>query len=101
MHKAAGDFMAEWNRAIAEDDRGVEAPKAASKRANADVDESDLADIPGAWQKGKLDKLTVPNLRQWAGFHGISLEGKSRKADIVEIVQQALEKGKGLKKAKA
>lgn len=33
MHRAAGDFMAEWNRAIEEDERAVESLKAGPKRA--------------------------------------------------------------------
>ena len=33
IHKSAGDFMAEWNRAIEEDDRTVEAIKGGTKRS--------------------------------------------------------------------
>ena len=42
IHKSAGDFMGEWNRAIEEDDRTVEAMKGGTKRSAA-VDVSRLA----------------------------------------------------------
>ena len=41
MHKAAGDFMAEWNKAIEEDDRAVEGiKKGGTKRAAPVMDVS-------------------------------------------------------------
>ena len=41
MHKAAGDFMAEWNKAIEEDERAVEGvKKGATKRAAPVMDVS-------------------------------------------------------------
>ena len=37
MHKAAGDFMKEWNMEVDEDERGVAVAKGSSKRAAVDV----------------------------------------------------------------
>lgn len=58
MHKAAGEFMREWNQAIDEDDRCVETMAKGAKRAAVQVDEEDLADVQGSWEKGKLDKVS-------------------------------------------
>lgn len=44
MHKAAGEFMAEWNKSIEEDDRCVEVLRAPSKRAAATID------VSGIWE---------------------------------------------------
>jgi len=47
MHRAAGEFMAEWNRAIEEDSRAVESLKSATKRAVVQVNpgESDTDNV--------------------------------------------------------
>jgi hypothetical protein len=58
MHKAAGEFMREWNQAIDEDDRCAETMAKGAKRAVVQVDEEDLADVQGSWEKGKLDKVS-------------------------------------------
>ena len=82
MHRAAGEFMAEWNKAIEEDERAVESLKAATKRApvgytvgepllysqdeadvDGQIDEEDLADLPGAYREGTLDKVSLSGLR--------------------------------------
>lgn len=60
MHKAAGEFMREWNQAIEEDDRCLETMTKGAKRAVVQVDEEDLADVQGSWEKGKLDKVSAP-----------------------------------------
>lgn len=44
MHRAAGEFMAEWNRAIEEDDRAVESLKGAVKRSAA-IEVSDQIEL--------------------------------------------------------
>ncbi|GFZ48712.1 ATP-dependent DNA helicase II subunit 1 [Saitozyma sp. JCM 24511] len=100
MHKAAGEFMREWNQAIDEDDRCVETMAKGAKRAAVQVDEEDLADVQGSWEKGKLDKLKVQELRDYATYKKISLEGKSKKADIIDVISEYLEKEGGEKKVK-
>lgn len=70
VHKAAGEFMREWNKAIEEDERAVAGPpaKAGTKRAAinvADLKEGDLVDVRGYWLKGTMSKVglgasTVP-----------------------------------------
>ncbi|RXK40524.1 hypothetical protein M231_02176 [Tremella mesenterica] len=58
MHKAAGDFMKEWNMSIREDERAVESLTMAHKRSTAvEIDEDDLADVAGAFAKGELTKV--------------------------------------------
>ncbi|RSH91860.1 ATP-dependent DNA helicase II subunit 1 [Saitozyma podzolica] len=100
MHKAAGEFMREWNQAIDEDDRCAETMAKGAKRAAVQVDEEDLADVQGSWEKGKLDKLKVQELRDYAKYKKISLEGKSKKADIIDVISEYLEKEGGDKKVK-
>jgi len=100
IHKSAGEFMKEWNAAVEEDERAVEGLKPATKRATIDVDEEDLEDIPGAWANGSLDKMKVQPLRDWAKFHKLSLTGKTKKADIIEVISEHLEKGGTGKKSK-
>lgn len=72
MHKAAGEFMQEWNRSIEEDERvkgdvGIGAGKKGTKRAAiapaADLDASDLADLVGMYKAGTLDKVSCPKRR--------------------------------------
>lgn len=63
IHKAAGDFMREFNQSIEEDERAVEAlPKSGGTKraatAAADIDEGDLADVKTAWEKGTLNKVS-------------------------------------------
>jgi hypothetical protein len=48
----------EWNQAIDEDDRCAETMAKGAKRAVVQVDEEDLADVQGSWEKGKLDKVS-------------------------------------------
>ena len=72
MHKAAGDFMAEWNRAIKEDERALDSLKPAKKRPEDDIDESTLEDVRGAWENDTIGKLKVADLKQYAKFHGKS-----------------------------
>ncbi|ORX40593.1 SPOC like C-terminal domain-containing protein [Kockovaella imperatae] len=93
MHKAAGEFMAEWNQAIEEDERAVESLKAPTKRAAAtvEVDEAELEDVAGAYREGTIDKVKVADLRAYAKFHKISLSGKSAKKDIIEQIIPFLE----------
>ncbi|KAI9634077.1 SPOC like C-terminal domain-containing protein [Dioszegia hungarica] len=101
MHKAAGEFMREWNREIEEDERASITLIKPGKRSAA-VSEADLADIEGMWKKGKLDKLKVTELKDYAKFKKISLEGKTKKADLVIVMDAWLKTnvGMGNKKAK-
>ena len=60
MHRAAGDFMKEWNLCIAEDERAVTSLKGGSKRSAApatQIAEGDLADVAGAFAQGELSKV--------------------------------------------
>ncbi|ORY33453.1 SPOC like C-terminal domain-containing protein [Naematelia encephala] len=92
MHKAAGDFMAEWNRSIEEDERCAEVLKGGTKRAVIEVDEEDLVDVVGAYQEGRIEKLKVQELKDYAKFHKISLGGKTKKSDIIDELKEHLEK---------
>ncbi|WVW86165.1 hypothetical protein I302_108206 [Kwoniella bestiolae CBS 10118] len=102
MHKAAGEFMSEFNRSIEEDERAVESLKGGTKRAGrADegVEEGDLKDLRGLWKLGRLDKAKVQEIKEYAKFHKISLNGKSKKAEIVDVLsihfeRESLEKEK-------
>ncbi|WVQ67007.1 uncharacterized protein L199_005199 [Kwoniella botswanensis] len=91
MHKAAGEFMSEFNKSIEEDDRAVESLKGGTKRstkaaAEEEIDEADLKDLRGLWKLDKLDKAKVQEIRDYAKFHKISLNGKTKKADMVGIL---------------
>ncbi|WWD03626.1 hypothetical protein V865_001681 [Kwoniella europaea PYCC6329] len=91
MHKAAGEFMSEFNKSIEEDDRAVESLKGGTKRttkaaAEEEIDEADLKDLRGLWKLDKLDKAKVQEIRDYAKFHKISLNGKTKKGDMVGIL---------------
>ncbi|OCF77287.1 hypothetical protein I204_01274 [Kwoniella mangroviensis CBS 8886] len=91
MHKAAGEFMSEFNKSIEEDDRAVESLKGGTKRttkaaAEEVIDEADLKDLRGLWKLDKLDKAKVQEIRDYAKFHKISLNGKTKKGDMVGIL---------------
>lgn len=80
MHKAAGDFMKEFNLEIGDDERAVGSVAKPGKRAAAavdvshvfpynldqepqrklmnEIDESDLADVEGLWKKGQIEKVS-------------------------------------------
>ncbi|WWD19602.1 hypothetical protein CI109_104064 [Kwoniella shandongensis] len=102
MHRAAGDFMREWNRAIEDDDRAEERLTGGKKRTArggggdddpaGDLEEEDLRDVRGMWKMGTLEKLKVQELRDWARFHKISLTGKTKKADMIGVLSEYLEK---------
>ncbi|WVR07687.1 hypothetical protein IAU60_004729 [Kwoniella sp. DSM 27419] len=111
MHRAAGEFMAEFNRSIEDDDRAVESLKGGTKRgaggagagargATVDLDEADLKDIKGMWQLGTIDKAKVQELKDYAKYHKISLAGKTKKADMIEVLAEHFEKNGGAKKSK-
>ncbi|KAK8853185.1 hypothetical protein IAR55_003887 [Kwoniella newhampshirensis] len=113
MHRAAGDFMKEWNQAIEADDRAEERLTGGRKRtagtrgggggdAAGDLEEEDLRDVRGMWKMGTLEKLKVQELRDWARFHKISLTGKTKKADMIDTLSEYLEQegGAGGKKTK-
>jgi ATP-dependent DNA helicase 2 subunit 1 len=80
MHKAAGEFMREWNEAIAADERCVATTTKGTKRNIVEVEEDDLADVHGAWENRTLEKvgfhdedradgqLKVQELRDYAKF---------------------------------
>lgn len=61
MHTVAGDFMAEFNKAIEEDERCVDVPRRGGTKRSAataaEIDEDDLADVVGAYRDGKIDKV--------------------------------------------
>ncbi|OCF61269.1 hypothetical protein L486_00916 [Kwoniella mangroviensis CBS 10435] len=91
MHKAAGEFMSEFNKSIEEDDRAVESLKGGTKRttkaaAEEVIDEADLKDLRGLWKLDKLDKAKVQEIRDYAKFYKISLNGKTKKGDMVGIL---------------
>ncbi|WVR00189.1 hypothetical protein IAU59_007331 [Kwoniella sp. CBS 9459] len=106
MHRAAGDFMAEFNRSIEDDERAIESLKGGTKRggtAAAEVDEGDLKDIRGMWKLGTIEKAKVQDLRDFAKYHKISLNGKTKKADMIEALSEHFEGEKtagGSKKSK-
>lgn len=111
MHKAAGDLMAAWNDAIEDDERSsgtLTAKGTAGKRYFDDVStflttaliargtrligvkppvqESDLADVEGAYTRGTMAKLKVAELKDFLKVKKIGLDGKSKKADLIELV---------------
>ncbi|OCF44617.1 hypothetical protein I317_01504 [Kwoniella heveanensis CBS 569] len=115
MHRAAGDFMAEFNRSIEEDERAIESLKGGTKRTGAgaaggakrggtvDLDEGNLKDIRGMWKLGTIEKAKVQELRDFAKYHKILLNGKSKKADMIEALSEYFENEKtegGPKKTK-
>ncbi len=59
IHKAAGDFMKEWNSAIDEDERAAEKLSGGTKRAAAAerIDPEDVEDVPGAYKSGTIQKV--------------------------------------------
>ncbi|KAL7418434.1 ATP-dependent DNA helicase II subunit 1 [Cryptotrichosporon argae] len=102
VHKAAGELMAKWNEQIREDDRALEKLVPATKRAAAaEVNGDDLADVEGAYKAGTIEKLKVADLKEYAKAKKISLTGKTKKADIIEALQEHLEKVTSGKKGKS
>ena len=120
IHRAAGEFMAEWNREILDDERAVAVPKkgAGTKRAEApQPDEGDITATVEMWRDGKIDKvrcrvaavwrgltaqIKVADLRSYAKFNDISLQGISKKMDLLDLLAEHLEKAakEGVKKPK-
>ena len=116
LHKAAGDFMAEFNKEIETDERVTNAPlKKGVKRDQPQIEEADITQVVDLWRDGKLDKMKVADLKSYAKFHGkcqiwflftlkeISLQGKAKKMDILSVLSEHLEQnatGKGGKKSK-
>ncbi|WRT70242.1 uncharacterized protein IL334_007237 [Kwoniella shivajii] len=101
MHKAAGEFMGEFNKSIEEDERAVESLKGGTKRTakatiadEGGLEEEDLKDLKGLWKLGKLDKAKVQELKDYAKFHKISLNGKTKKADLMDILSDHFENDK-------
>ncbi|KAL1412750.1 ATP-dependent DNA helicase II subunit 1 [Vanrija albida] len=106
IHTAAGSIMTKWKQLIDDDERSriVIATKGGTKRAVVEVDKDDLADIEGAYKKGSLDKLKVQELKDYAKYHKISLVNRSKKADIIDAIQDHLDSApaaSGTKKSKA
>ncbi|WWC64593.1 uncharacterized protein I303_107204 [Kwoniella dejecticola CBS 10117] len=113
MHKAAGEFMLEFNKSIEDDERAIESLKGGTKRSNKvaagadaglELNEEDLKDLRGLWKLGKLDKVKVQDIKDYAKFHQISLNGKTKKADLIELLSWHFENEKvddgGKKKSK-
>ncbi|WWC72003.1 uncharacterized protein I206_105962 [Kwoniella pini CBS 10737] len=113
MHKAAGEFMAEFNQSIEDDERAIESLKGGTKRSTKsgpsadtalEMNEEDLKDLRGLWKLGKLDKVKVQDIKDYAKFHDISLSGKTKKADMVEVLSWYFEnekaEGNSVKKSK-
>ncbi|WWC91681.1 uncharacterized protein L201_006627 [Kwoniella dendrophila CBS 6074] len=100
MHKAAGDFMNEFNKSIEDDERATESLKPPTKRSTAtqndipDLEEGDLRDLRGLWKTGKLDKAKVQELKDYAKFYKISLNSKTKKGDLIEIMSEYFENEK-------
>ncbi|WOO82294.1 ATP-dependent DNA helicase II subunit 1 [Vanrija pseudolonga] len=105
IHTAAGAIMSKWKQLIDDDERSriILATKGPVKRAVVEIDKDDLADVEGAWKKGSLDKLKVQELKDYAKFNKISLVNRSKKADIIDAIQDHLDSNPpgGAKKSKS
>lgn len=104
MHQVAGDYMAEWKQAIEEDERCQYEGKAGGgrggKREADEGDEAMAAVVESAHKSGGLEKLRVADLRAWARVHEVSLQGKTKKAEMIELLQDAIPKHTQAKKTK-
>lgn len=50
------------------------------------VQESDLADVEGAYTRETMAKLKVVELKDFLKVKKIGLDGKTKKADLIELV---------------
>ncbi|KIR62445.1 ATP-dependent DNA helicase II subunit 1 [Cryptococcus bacillisporus CA1873] len=97
MHSRAGEFMEEFNKEIENDERAVEKLAGPTKRAKAEettLNEWDLRNIPDMWKKGTLSQCKVQELKDWAKYYHVSLQGKTKKADIIDLVSEHLSTNK-------
>ncbi|TXT12925.1 hypothetical protein VHUM_01326 [Vanrija humicola] len=103
IHTAAGPIMAKWKQLIDDDERSriVIATKGATKRAVVEEGLARQGQL-GTLSRANCLQLKVQELKDYAKFNKISLVNRSKKADIIDAIQDHLDANppSGAKKSK-
>ncbi|KAJ7639391.1 SPOC like C-terminal domain-containing protein [Roridomyces roridus] len=101
IHRRVGNLVEAWKRAVANDEAAIsfetakkekEKPAKAGTKRKADTDmDMDVmeTEIRSKFSEGKLNKLTMDQMKPFIKSKGMSVSGK-KKADLVAMVEELL-----------